>query len=328
MPRSGSLKRSRRLLWHPHQKLWNWELVKLATAPGRAIVAAIIGVDSVLLVARVMARRALRATGARAQPNVVPSKPQVLYIDCGVHRRGEQIRWMHRWFADRYELHVLGFDAGLEHVHDASTELADLDRVQLCHLALVGPDHKGDEVRIYKAGGEGKGDSLFGERGEEYDAVPACRLSRVLVDEGYDLGEMPVILRMNIEGAEQLVIEDLIAARLERSVDGYYGMWDDLSKVDADADDRFRRLLRHHSISSFTFNDRDLGTFGEGAFSSGPRNLLSQVRDLPFRLRRHAIRTAIEMSVDAGRERVAREAGHTQRESPVSNSELKDRPDA
>jgi len=72
-----------------------------------------------------------------------------------------------------------------------------------------------------------------------------------------DHGPMPIILRMNIEGAELFVVEDLIAAGMTKMIAGYYGMWDDLSKIDVRRDREFRRLLRMHSIATLTFNDRD-----------------------------------------------------------------------
>ena len=39
------------------------------------------------------------------------------------------------------------------------------------------------------------------ERGEQFEVVPARRLSTVLAEEGWDLTRTPTILRMNIEGA-------------------------------------------------------------------------------------------------------------------------------
>jgi hypothetical protein len=94
---------------------------------------------------------------------------------------------------------------------------------------------------------------------------------------------------MNIEGAEHFVIDDLLDARLHTSIDGYYGMWDDLSKIDPNDDSRFRQLLRDYRISKLTFNDRDL----------------------PFWLRRYAIRTDIETSIRAGLGRVKNAAARS-----------------
>ena len=192
------------------------------------------------------------------------------------------------------------FEAGGEHFRDAAAELAGLERVRLHHLALVGPDHEGDEVRLYKSGGKGKADSLFEERGTEFETVPAGRLSAVIADEGWDLAKTPVIVRMNIEGAEQFVIDDLLAAGLAGAVDGYYGMWDDLSKLDPDADQRFQRAARPQGIQTMTFNDRDLATFGDRPLMLSPRELPTTLRDLTFRWRRHVIRSDIESAIEAG----------------------------
>lgn len=311
MAKAGSTPGGARwLLWHPEQKLWNWSLVKLlrrrlGSGPAaRAAVTALVGLDSLLLAARVLRRRRGRP---QAPASGGTARPAVLYIDCGLHKRGEQVRWMHRWFGQRYEVRTLGFEASAEHIRDATAALADIEHVKLMHLALVGPDHEGEEVRLYKsAQGEGQGDSLFVNERADYDVVPAKRLSEVLAQEGYTLSEMPVILRMNIEGAEHFVIEDLIDAGLAGSIDGYYGMWDDLSQIDPPASSQFRRLLRENGIANITFNDRDLATFDAPGTSLRARDLMATVRDLTFRLRRWAIRSDIESALQAGLARAPR----------------------
>ena len=283
--------RLRWLVWHPQEKLWTWTAVRAVHkvlgdgVVARGVLGTIVTADSLLLVGRVFARRARFAASHRMGAGGPASpRPRVLYLDCGVHKEGLQIRWMHEWFATRYDLEILGFEAGSEHIADARSELADVEGVQLDHVALVGPDHVGDEVELYLSGGQsrGKGDSLFSSRGQRSETVPARRLSQVLADRGCSPRTMPVILRMNIEGAEQFVIQDLLDAGVTASIDGYYGMWDDVSKIDPKADKRFRRLLRANGITNVTFNDRDL----------------------PYRLRRFAIRTDIETSIRRGLARV------------------------
>ena len=115
-------------------------------------------------------------------------------------------------------------------------------------------------VKLYKAGREGRGDSLFAARGTDYEEVPTARLSTILSDFYASNGEMPTILRMNIEGAEEQVLEDVAQAGMLSRVSGFYGMWDDLSKIDAARDAAFRAFLHDHGIRTVTFNDRDLRT--------------------------------------------------------------------
>jgi hypothetical protein len=283
--------RLRWLVWHPQEKLWTWTAVRAVhkvfgdTVVASGVLGAIVTADSFLLAGRVLARRVRFAAAHRLDAGGGASpRPKVLYLDCGVHKEGLQIRWMDEWFSTRYDLEILGFEAGGEHVADARSALADVAGVELDHVALVGPDHVGDEVELYLSGGQsrGKGDSLFSTRGQRSETVPARRLSKVLADRGCSFDTMPVILRMNIEGAEQFVIQDLLDTGLTASIDGYYGMWDDVSKIDPKADKRFRRLLRANGITNVTFNDRDL----------------------PYRLRRFAIRTDIETSIRRGLIRV------------------------
>jgi hypothetical protein len=304
MPGRGRLS----LLWHPYQRLWNWALIARIRARfgrgrlGGLLEAGVILADSLLLSAR--AARRDKGLGARRRHHG-SERPQVLYIDCGVHKEAEQVQWMQRWFGDRYELHVLAFEAGGDHCRDAAAALAGLDRLRLHHLALVGPDYADSEVKLYKSSGKGKADSLFQERGEEFEIVPAGRLSSVLAQEGWDLARTPTVLRMNIEGAEQFVIADLLEAGLAGSIDGYYGMWDDLSKIDPAGDGRFRALLAEQGIATLTFNDRDLTSFGDRPLRLTPGELATTLRDLALRLRRRVIRRDIESAIERGLARVA-----------------------
>ena len=63
---------------------------------------------------------------------------------------------------------------------------------------------------------------------------------------------------MNIEGAEYDVIKDLVHSGLSERMDGFFGMWDDLSKIDIERDDDFRAFLLRNRIQTFPFNGRDL----------------------------------------------------------------------
>lgn len=242
------------IVWHPHQKLWNWRLVGLLghLPAGDILVRALVWLDSVMLAVRVLARRVRRVGPKTAQ---LPSK--LLYVDCGTHRDGLQVKAVSRWFGSRVQ--ILAFEAGSEYCASAQANLADVPRLDLRQQALVGPDHEDPTARLYRAGVDGKGDSLFTERGTEFEEVPAVRLSQVLNDFYASHGEMPTVVRMNIEGAEMFVIEDLIASGMRSKVAGFYGMWDDLSKIDRGKDAEFRQLLRRTRVHTVTFNDRDLG---------------------------------------------------------------------
>ena len=253
-----AFERARWVVWHPHQKLWNWRLVGiLAHVPGsKRVVRALVWADSVVLAARVLARRFNHLTLLELiRPPSLPE--QALYVDCGVHRDGRELEFMNRCFGGRAAM--IGFEASDEHCAAARQTLAGIVGLDLRHGALVGPDNSEPRVRLYKAGGGGRGDSLFAERGEPFELVQAVRLSDVL-REFYDThGDVPTLIRMNIEGAEVFVVEDLVRSGMRSKVSGFYGMWDDLSKIDRRKDAEFRELLRRNDIHTVTFNDRDLG---------------------------------------------------------------------
>ena len=86
----------------------------------------------------------------------------------------------------------------------------------------------------------------------------ADRLSDWLRERNIALEDRICLLRMNIEGAEYDVLQDLVASGLAPHIDGYYGLWDDISKTAIPRDREFRTFLSRHHIRSFTFNGRDV----------------------------------------------------------------------
>jgi hypothetical protein len=253
------------VLWHPRQKLWNWRLEAALRRVGRplgiggALVRALVAIDSMLLWCRVVLARMRELGATEALRLAPPTTRPVLYVDAGVHKRGGELRAVHEWLGERCELHLVGFEASSEHWRDASAALADLPRLDLRQLALVGPDAARGHVRLYKGARDGRADSLF-TPSERYEDVPAERLSAYLAREhGALCAHAPLLVRMNIEGSEYDVVDDLVRSGLAARVDGWFGMWDDVAKLDPVKGRRFGRLLAGARIAPVTFNDRDLG---------------------------------------------------------------------
>lgn len=257
-------------LWHPHQRLWNLYLTPLAKRIG--LRKPLILADTLLLWADLLLRKPTRrGPGPRAADKVV-------VLDLGQHVDPKQVCAILEWFGGDMPLEIHAFEAHPAYYEAASAKLAGIDGVKLVNLALVGPDFVGNHVNLYLAGGRGVGDSIYAKRSDRFIPVTAMRLSRYLAEAGIDLSAQPVILRMNIEGAEYGVLQDLDEAGLLDHIDGFFGSWDDMYKTDPVDDERFRAFLRRHRIRSIPFNDRDLGT---GAI---------------FGLRKRAIRHALRLA--------------------------------
>jgi FkbM family methyltransferase len=255
--------RGARLLWHPHQRLWNWELVGrlrelLGWRPAfRAARGAVVAADTLLLAGRAAARR-LAAGGGRAPK--AAGDVTIYYFDLGTHREAAELDHMlHRVLprlSRRY--HAFGFEASRELLDQARARLAGNGHVTFVHAAVCRVPPATGTIRLYNGPRDGLGNSLYRPEFGEYEEVPALRFSDWLKEQDLDLEHSVSLLRMNIEGAEPDVVADLLDSGLARYVDGFFGMWDDLSKIDPPADVEFRALLARHGIRPFTFNGRDL----------------------------------------------------------------------
>lgn len=239
------------MLWHPHQRLWNRELARRVRR-GAFLDHSIVAMDSLLLLAVVIARirwvqRILKTGRLRSR--------RVLYIDCGTHREGKEVKTVDGWLRPHVEcLDILAFEANPDHFEVAKRRLAGIENLTIHNVAIVGPEHEGSTVELFLSGRRGKADSLFSKRQVGGSVkVPAARLSDYVARSNHDAR----LLRMNIEGAELFVIEDLIDARQVETIQGYFGMWDDLGKISPTQDVQFRQLLSDHRIRPITFNDRD-----------------------------------------------------------------------
>lgn len=256
-----------RLLWHPHQGLWNWTLLRLITwtLPDRpfrrAIIGTIIGVDTSLLWLRALARRVKKVgiAGLFSKTRVPHGRP-VLYFDLGLHKEARELSLMISkvlpGLCDDYRAY--GFEASTDFFNQARQSLGEKDNLHLTNAALCGTVPAGGSIKLYKGGGDGLGSSVYRDTLGDYEEVQAVRFSDWIKGHDLDLKTSICLLRMNIEGSERDVLEDLADSGLAQHIDGYFGMWDDLSKIDRNRDDEFRAFLMRHRIHPFTFNGRDL----------------------------------------------------------------------
>jgi FkbM family methyltransferase len=216
--------------------------------------------DTLRLRARARKRRKLLAGPKKLGKIEIPER-KIVYIDAGTHRTGAQIAAMLEWFALTASLRIYGIEAHPRSVRQCRHRFAGEKRVKMLNYALVGPQHEGETATLYLAGDRDVDSSLFPapatDTPQETLEVPAIRLSKLILDNEIAMPGDIVLLRMDIEGAEKQVIEDLVEAGMVDLFDGFYGMWNDLHRIDPALDAEFRALLEREKIESFTFNDSD-----------------------------------------------------------------------
>jgi FkbM family methyltransferase len=261
---------------------------------GALAVRLVVGADTGFLAWRIVARR-VRLLGVPALFGLRPvTDTPVVYLDLGTHEQPGELTFAHAMLRRLCrDLTVFGFEANAASSRAAQEAVAGLDRVQVLHGAVCRVVPANGLVQLYSPssphgkGPRGRGDSLY-RRSDAGTPVRAIRLSAWLREQGLADGERVLLLRMNIEGAEFDVLHDLADAALTRMVDGYYGLWDDLSKFDEETDREFRRFTAGQGIRPVTFNGRDLR----------------------WPWRRRLIAYDLRTSVHAGARRIARGAGH------------------
>lgn len=256
------------IIWHPHQGLWNWKLLgvirkNMPIAPvSRMICRAIVHSDTLILWMRAfVARVSLLGISKIFHQVHVPDNVSVVYLDLGTHKEASELFMVINNVLPSIcnNFHAYGFEANQESIELAKKKFTHSANVQLIHKALVRDLPSNGKIRLYKDAVEGLGDSIYRHSGQ-YEDVECMRLSDFLTDNRLIEENRIVLLRMNIEGAEYDVIQDLVENGLGDRIDGYFGMWDDVSSIDLARDAEFRALLAKHQIRPFTFNGRDLGS--------------------------------------------------------------------
>lgn len=254
------------VLWHPHQGLWNWTLLDglrkvMPIAPLRKRMRlAIIYLDTFILFLRAFITRisflGMSKIFHKAQ---VPDDISILYLDVGTHKEGAELLLVVDEILPPIcsNFDAYGFEASQESFEQVAKKFAGRENIQLIKKALVGNLSSKGKIKLYKDAESGKKDSIYRQT-NQYEEVESIRLSDFLIENRLIIDKRIILLRMNIEGAEYDVVQDLVEHELSNCINGYFGMWDDVSKIDIERDAEFRTYLAKNQIRTFTFNGRDL----------------------------------------------------------------------
>jgi FkbM family methyltransferase len=215
------------------------------------------GLRRTIALASATVRRRVQRAGLRSLFSRTPSTTgKIIYVDAGLHKRARELQLMRSWFSRVPGLQLIGFEPHPDYFQSARKAVGDWRNVELLNFALIGPG-QGANVQLHLNGGSGVGDSLIRHVGEHSISVPALRLSAHLRMIGFDPKRDILLLRMNIEGAEVFVLDDMSEANLITAVDGYYGEWNDPYKIGGEYGQRFDALMHRLNIEDLPFNDRD-----------------------------------------------------------------------
>lgn len=253
------------LLWHPHQGVANGRLlgvIRRRVRPqvaGRALAVLVIHCDTSLRTAWAVLRRLVLCGPRHLLSRVdVPDDVDVVYIDLGTHEHGAELRLVNddllAGLGSRRRSY--GFEASRPSFDLVSQRFSGDESTTLVHAALCLAVPADGSITLFKHDNS-LSDSIH-RTSDHRERVPAVRLSDFLHEHEPDLARSIVLLRMNIEGAEVDVLQDLIDYGITDHIDGYFGMWDDMSKIDVSRDRAFRKLLRERRITHCTFNGRDV----------------------------------------------------------------------
>lgn len=253
-----------RKVWHPHQGLWNWDLVMsltddvATTAPPKSKISwFLIYMDTLVLFIRIFCRRIRIGITSAAFPTFFkPRNAKVTYIDVGIHVAAKELALMrnHLLPSISNEFKCIGIEANESSFRKIEEKFQNDKLVQLINAAVCREVPESGCVKLYLHG-DGHGDSMY-RIGERATLVPAITLSDIVKKECADPDRI-ILVRMNIEGAEYDVLRDLRENGVLDKVDGFYGMWDDLSKIDPNLDREMISFMRENKIRTMTFNERD-----------------------------------------------------------------------
>jgi FkbM family methyltransferase len=257
------LKNPHHAVWHPEQGLYN-EVTSYVF--GEHIRPLIYSLDTLVRAIQAVSRR-IKLCGIK---NTVKNSPfldklteRVFYIDAGLHRKPQEMLNVVNWFGKRVELSVIGIEAHPEFLSSArefvSNEIPNFTNVKLINTALVGPNKSEDSVKLHVPNdGKGEDASLLEDRGGDEIYVRSRKLSNIIDECGIAPSRDILLIRMNIEGSEDLVLKDLQSNGILKSVDGYYGSWDDVYDLKPSDVDSFRKMMKQQDIRPFPFNSRDV----------------------------------------------------------------------
>lgn len=157
---------------------------------------------------------------------------KIYYYDFGLWR-GTEIHWMVNYVFPKLNItnyQIYGFEACKQYADRLKEMYADNDRVEIINKAVVDEPKK---VRLYHAANH-VGHSVFSTKrnvSDQYEEVDGIVFSDWLQQNVKAYKVAFNILKVNIEGAEWYLFNDLVKSGVHKHIDVYCGQGHDVEKV-------------------------------------------------------------------------------------------------
>lgn len=215
-------------------------------------------IEGAVMLGQSVSRRMAR-NGAAGLFAKTSAPGRIVYVDAGLHKEGQELVFAAETLGRFPNVKLFGFEANPQYFDMAREAIGRAGvTAKLFNIALVGPDMPPEVTLNVDTVKDGLGDSIIRTSSGPTITVPAERLSRILQAEGVDPERDVILLRMNIEGAEVYVLEDLVEAGMLGKIDGFFGRWDDPEKIGGEISRRYRQLVAGHAIAHPAFNGKEL----------------------------------------------------------------------
>lgn len=247
------------VLWHPHQRIWNSSLffVLKSLVSNKRLVEKI--KERVITLDTFILGLSLKLMPRNVNRRGYSSQKQINYFDFGTYLQAEELNWANQEVLSKLPnpKNIYAFEANPQSYRVAVNNVKSIAQLSFFNLALVNKVPESGLVRLYTSK-KGLGDSIYRAEKGSFVEVPAVRLSDFIREHNIPIHNSINIIRMNIEGCEFDVMKDLAENDLVKYFDGFYGMWDDVGKIDYEKDKEFRKLLKRLNVHPFPFNGRDM----------------------------------------------------------------------
>ena len=176
------------------------------------------------------------------------------YIDLGFHEGQEMGLVLDHYedYKDKFDLTIYGVEAYTPFFTKLKQKYEDNDRVRLFNNAI---NDKVGYSQLYISSGKKYGSSLYSSKrnvsSENKQKVYGYTFSEFVSKYVKDFDSSVNVLKLNIEGSELSVYEDLIENNMLKDIDLFCGHPDhDIEKIPelTDKKDRYYSLIKEHDI--------------------------------------------------------------------------------